>query len=462
MKLKKVMGVVVAAAMAVSMTACSAVDITAIGLPTEMALEKGDTTQLSIEYDAGDASEEAIAEAANKLELVWESSDEEVATVDETGLVTAVDAGEADITVSVKDGNLSSTCHITVNITATGIEAPADMTLEINGEAAKSLEVKTVPEDATNVKLTYTSSDENVATVDENGMVTAVGNGECVITTTASTPIADKAADEEASDTDSSVAESTAQSDVSSVPESVPAEKASSVPADASSVAEDATTEETNEEVQDVMVWTAETKVTVTTAPTGITLSSEGGKLYVGNSANIKVYTTPEEASAANAAEVKYTSSDESVATVVGTTEGEAAFTVKGVKAGTATITVEYKGHTATYTVTVTKYVSNSGGSTSTGGGTGSGGTSGGSTGGSTGGSAGGSTGGSTSTGGGAGNGGTSGGSTGGSTGGGNVVSGDGSAVGKPGDTVIEIDPSEGVDGGDAAPPTDAPMAPVE
>ena len=39
------------------------------------------------------------------------------------------------------------------------------------------------PEDATEVKLVYESSDENVATVDENGVVTAVADGECVITT---------------------------------------------------------------------------------------------------------------------------------------------------------------------------------------------------------------------------------------------------------------------------------------
>lgn len=90
---------------------------------------------------------------------------------------------------------------------------------------------------------------------------------------------------------------------------------------------------------------------------TGIELSSTGGLLYVGYSASAKVYTTPYEAPAANAAEVTYTSSDESVVTVTPNTSGAAGFMVQGVAPGTATITVEYQGHTAEYSVTVQKYV---------------------------------------------------------------------------------------------------------
>ena len=90
---------------------------------------------------------------------------------------------------------------------------------------------------------------------------------------------------------------------------------------------------------------------------TGIELSSTGGLLYVGYSASAKVYTTPYEAPAANAAEVTYTSSDESVVTVTPNTSGAAGFMVQGIAPGTATITVEYQGHTAEYSVTVQKYV---------------------------------------------------------------------------------------------------------
>lgn len=96
---------------------------------------------------------------------------------------------------------------------------------------------------------------------------------------------------------------------------------------------------------------------TAANSVTGIELSSTGGLLYVGYSASAKVYTVPYEAPAANAAEVTYTSSDESVVTVTPNTTGAAGFTVQGAAPGTATITVEYQGHTAEYHVTVQKYV---------------------------------------------------------------------------------------------------------
>ena len=96
---------------------------------------------------------------------------------------------------------------------------------------------------------------------------------------------------------------------------------------------------------------------TAANSVTGIELSSTGGLLYVGYSASAKVYTTPYEAPAANAAEVTYTSSDESVVTVTPNTTGAAGFMVQGAAPGTATITVEYQGHTAEYNLTVQKYV---------------------------------------------------------------------------------------------------------
>lgn len=96
---------------------------------------------------------------------------------------------------------------------------------------------------------------------------------------------------------------------------------------------------------------------TAANSVTGIELSSTGGLLYVGYSASAKVYTVPYETPAANAAEVTYTSSDESVVTVTPNTTGAAGFTVQGAAPGTATVTVEYQGHTAEYKVTVQKYV---------------------------------------------------------------------------------------------------------
>lgn len=153
---KKIMSMVIAAAaMALSLVGCG-VDINSIGLPPNVVMEKGETQQLEIEYGTDDkAEQEKIAEAASKLTIEWTSSDEEVVTVDATGLITAVGAGEADVTASAKDVNISSTTHVKVVITPTGVEAPEALELVTNGENSKNLDAKMTPEDATEVKLAY-------------------------------------------------------------------------------------------------------------------------------------------------------------------------------------------------------------------------------------------------------------------------------------------------------------------
>lgn len=294
---------IMAVAMAVSLVGCG-VDITSVGLPTDIVLEKGETKQLNIEYGTDDkAEQEKIAEAASKLNLTWSSSDETVATVDETGLVTAVGAGEADVTVSVADANISSTTHIKVVILPTGVEAPETLSLELNGEATKALGAKMTPEDATDVKLAYLSSDESVATVDESGNVTAVGVGECTITTTI------------VADTTATAEDAGVDSEMLVVPENAK----------------------------------AETKVTVTTKVEQIALSKTEGVLTVGNSVTITATVTPDNATNAT---VNWTSSDEKVATV--DSNGK----VTAVAAGNATIkaTSESDGDvSADYALTVNK-----------------------------------------------------------------------------------------------------------
>lgn len=151
------------------------VTIESLGLPADLVLEKGETRQLELEYGTTDGADTAeVSKAAEKLELVWSSSDDSVVTVDETGLVTAVGAGEANVTAASEKADLSVTTHIKVVILPQGVTAPETLRLEINGETTRALGAVMTPEDATDVKLVYESSDESVATVDEAGNVTAV------------------------------------------------------------------------------------------------------------------------------------------------------------------------------------------------------------------------------------------------------------------------------------------------
>ena len=123
--------------------------------------------------------------AADKT-LQWISSDEKVATVDQSGKVTATGDGTCTITATSTDGtNISAECAITVDskIYVTGITVePATMTL-FTGETGE-LKATIEPDDATVPDIIWSSSDDKVATVDGSGKVTAVAPGEAVITAT--------------------------------------------------------------------------------------------------------------------------------------------------------------------------------------------------------------------------------------------------------------------------------------
>ena len=366
---RKLFSVITTTAMALSLVACGGVTITSVGLPSEVALEKGATQQLQLEYSAeGEVAADKIAEAAGKLTVEWSSSDEAIVTVDAEGNVTAVDAGEAYITATVKDKDgLTATTLVRVAVTPTGVEAPETLELVTNGENAKNLEAKIIPEDATGVKLAYESSDENVATVDENGMVTAVATGECVITAYVVLDTDDTAVDTEVADSESVDAASTDNS-----------ETADTTTSDSETASSDATVSEptaeseqvfepleqetaepedtTDTEVLDPDFATlmedlkAETKVTVTTKVDAVTLNQNEGILNVGKSVTLTATVTPEEIAADTT--VTWFSSDEAVATV--DSNGK----VTAVATGNATITATAGEESASCDITVEKAAS--------------------------------------------------------------------------------------------------------
>lgn len=335
---KKIMSMVIAAAaMALSLVGCG-VDINSIGLPPNVVMEKGETQQLEIEYGTDDkAEQEKIAEAASKLTIEWTSSDEEVVTVDATGLITAVGAGEADVTASAKDVNISSTTHVKVVITPTGVEAPEALELVTNGENSKNLDAKMTPEDATEVKLAYTSSDESVATVDENGLVTAVADGECTITAyiVADVPVTAETATQETAAVVVNTEDETANTEA----EASDSDAVATMPEDLADV------DSAFGVVPDGL--SATTKVTVSTKVEKIELDKTEGILYVGNSVTVNAAVTPDNATDTT---VTWSSSDESVATVDETGK------ITAVATGNATITATSNSDAdvnATYDVTV-------------------------------------------------------------------------------------------------------------
>ena len=121
--------------------------------------------------------------ATNK-NVTWNTSDNTVATVDENGTVTAVGAGEATITVTTEDGSKTATCIVTVTVPVTGVKLNKE-TLELFTDGSETLTATVEPGNATNKNVTWSSSEETIAIVDNNGTVTAVGAGEATITATA-------------------------------------------------------------------------------------------------------------------------------------------------------------------------------------------------------------------------------------------------------------------------------------
>ena len=141
---------------------------------TELTLETGGSETLTATV--------APADATNK-KVTWKSSDAAVATVDTNGKVTAVKAGEATITVTTEDGGKTATCKVTVQPKLVSEITLAALAIYVGESKAITATVK--PDDATNKALTWTSSDETVATVDATGKVTGKKIGTATITATA-------------------------------------------------------------------------------------------------------------------------------------------------------------------------------------------------------------------------------------------------------------------------------------
>jgi fibronectin type 3 domain-containing protein len=139
---------------------------------TELALFCGESAKLTPTIVPGNFTDA----------VVWSSSNTNVATIAEDGTVHAVGAGSTVIQLSV--GNLTTSCAVTVlqPVNDIGIEQ-SDFTLEAMDTYQLTAHVS--PEDASNPTLSWSSSDEAVATVDKNGLVTALSKGTAVITASA-------------------------------------------------------------------------------------------------------------------------------------------------------------------------------------------------------------------------------------------------------------------------------------
>jgi 2',3'-cyclic-nucleotide 2'-phosphodiesterase (5'-nucleotidase family) len=122
-------------------------------------------------------------ENATNKNVVWNSSDENVAYVDQNGIVTIKNPGTANITVTTVDGGFTETCAITAVVPVIGVSIDKEY-LSLKPGEDYSLVATIMPTNATNKGVTWSSSDPNVAAVDANGKVTGKTIGTTVITVT--------------------------------------------------------------------------------------------------------------------------------------------------------------------------------------------------------------------------------------------------------------------------------------
>lgn len=126
-----------------------------------------------------------IPSNATNTNVTFKSLNEKVAIVDANGVVTGVSEGNADIVITTEEGGFEAKCTVRVDgIDARGIERVGDKTVTMGLNQTRQLQVKITPSDTTNKNVQWTSSNNSVATVDSNGVVTSKNSGSTIITAT--------------------------------------------------------------------------------------------------------------------------------------------------------------------------------------------------------------------------------------------------------------------------------------
>ena len=139
---------------------------------TELTINKGAAAQLNLSVTP-----------ENFTDIVdWKSTDTNIVTVSDNGVVKAVGVGTATVKVTV--GDVSASCKVTVLQPVTGINLnKSSLTMDALGTFQMTASV--YPDGANDKRITWSSSDPAIASVDENGLVTALKKGTATITAAA-------------------------------------------------------------------------------------------------------------------------------------------------------------------------------------------------------------------------------------------------------------------------------------
>ena len=151
------------------------IDVTGVSLDeSEVMMKIGDTKQLKATVEP---------ENATNKNVTWSTLDYKIASVDQSGVVTAKTQGETLVLVTTVNGAISDTCRIMVSAPVTGVSFRMNKVEIIVGKT-QLMAATVFPLEALNRNVSWSSSNPDIATIDENGIVTAKALGESQITVT--------------------------------------------------------------------------------------------------------------------------------------------------------------------------------------------------------------------------------------------------------------------------------------
>ena len=165
----------------------ASLEVNVINKPATIHVESISLDKTELNMLTGDQSSltaTVLPENAADKSLSWNSSDENIATVNKYGKVTAIKEGKVTITATSVDGGHTASCVVNVTtkvVPVTGISLNED-SIELTVTGTKQLTATVLPTNASNKGMTWNSTNEAVATVSETGLVTAVSSGSAIIT----------------------------------------------------------------------------------------------------------------------------------------------------------------------------------------------------------------------------------------------------------------------------------------
>ena len=180
MRKSRVLFYTASASLLLSLTACG-VTITAVHLPDEVQVNVGATAETAATYESKQEADAAAQQAAaDRIDWTWAITDDTIATVDGSGVVTGVKGGSTLVTVTSADGKFTASCPVTVSQPLQGI-ALSNIDLVINRTDNADINCTLTPADTTDTDITYEIADNSIAKLNGSKVV-AVGNGTTTLT----------------------------------------------------------------------------------------------------------------------------------------------------------------------------------------------------------------------------------------------------------------------------------------